>query len=569
NLARVHGFTDAELELAKKTILSGAEQSARGEATVPSTARVMAMNQAVTMGRKPMSRSQRKELIAKLLPSITGKEVLESFRATYPLDRGLVMAALPEKDGVAVPTKEDLLAAAKAAAAADIAKPAEEKRADTILEKEPEPAAITAQSEDKDLGVLSVTFANGVRVHLRTMDVRKDSVMLQLRFMGGPIDETVETSQLSMVGALALQPRTAASKRHSSTAISDLLTGKKYQFGGAPVDGALAFQLAGSPEDLQDGFRMMHLLLTEPVIEKAALDRWRQQFTMMLPNFEKNAGFKAGQAVNELLSGGDPRLAFPAAERIQSIRLEDAQAWLERILNTAPVEAAIVGDMPRDKMLDLARRYLGTLPKRPLVRDDLAEKRKVKQNAGPFTKKIEVDTITPRAEVRLGWRGPAYANRADRRVLLFASQILSTRLLNEIREKRGLTYSLGCLMQPAPFDGMAQLMIQFTADPEKADEAAKVARQVALEFVEKAPPTDDEMAAVRRQLANILSTQLQQPRFWAQTMSTLLTNGRTLAQVKRIEEDYLSVTREQIAATLKRYFKEYRFYSVIAAPKKK
>ncbi|MHC4953554.1 MAG: M16 family metallopeptidase, partial [Planctomycetota bacterium] len=38
NLARVHGFTDAELELAKKTILSGAEQSARGEATVPSTA---------------------------------------------------------------------------------------------------------------------------------------------------------------------------------------------------------------------------------------------------------------------------------------------------------------------------------------------------------------------------------------------------------------------------------------------------------------------------------------------------------------------------------------------------
>ena len=183
-------------------------------------------------------------------------------------------------------------------------------------------------------------------------------------------------------------------------------------------------------------------------------------------------------------------------------------------------------------------------------------------------REVKVDTITPQSQVRFGWRAAPLAERDDRRALLFASQILGSRLIKEIREDRGLTYSIACAERRGSFDGMSQLLVQFTADPDKAAEAAKIARAVVEAMRDKAPPTDDEMNAVKRQIQNILDTQLKRPGFWAQTLSTMLTEGRTLAMVKTVESKYASMTKERIAEMLQRYVTDERFYKVIALPGK-
>ena len=567
--AREHGFTDAEVELARRDILAGYEQAERTASTTPSPSRVMALNNAVTNRTMPMSAAQAAALAKQHLPSISAAEVHEKFRADYPLDRGMVMATLPEKEGLAVPKNEALVALVKKVAATDVAKGAEEKGGSKLLEKEPEPAAVVAQSEDKELGILTVTLANGARVHMRTMDVRKDSVSFLVRFVGGVLDETAETAMLTSVGSLALSGGTAATKRLSATQLSDLTTGRRFAFNASATTEGLVFQLGGSPDEMEDGGRVLHALLTEPRLEQAAFDRWRMQVNLALPQMEKNAGYQAGRFVADSLSDNDPRVNPLRPGRVDAIKLDEAQKWLENVLRVAPLEVAIIGDMPREKMLDLARRYIGTLPKRDVARPDYKTIRTVTQNKGPFVKTTEVDTITPRAEVMLGWRGPLRDNRVDRRVLLFASQIIGMRITAEIREKRGLTYSSQAAATPGQLDGMGRLVVAFTADPEKAEEAAKVARQVVEDMIEKTPPTDAEMDSIKKQIQNILDSQIKQPAFWAQTLSTLLTEGRSLDQVKSIEKDYASVTKEQIADVLKRYLIEERYYQSIGTPKKK
>ena len=74
------------------------------------------------------------------------------------------------------------------------------------------------------------------------------------------------------------------------------------------------------------------------------------------------------------------------------------------------------------------------------------------------------------------------------------------------------------------------------------------------------------MDAVRKQIQNILDTQLKQPRFWAQNLTTMLTEGRTLEMVKSVEKKYASITKEVIAAALAKYVTDERFYMVIALP---
>jgi zinc protease len=565
--ARIHGFTASEFADAKTAIVASAEQAAQAEPTLDSFGRLMSMNGAVTSGRKPMSRAQREELTKKLLPTVSLKEVHAVFREAFTLDRGIILATLPEKEGFDLPEAAELLAVARAAAATEVEKAAEVERKTDLLEKDPAPAAVVAQKTDPDFDILTATLENGVRVHCRSMDLKKDSVLVRVRLVGGVFDETDETSSLTAVGSLALQGRSAASSRHSSTDISNLLTGKKFRFGGGPHEGGLLFQLMGAPEDLEDGFRLLHLLLTDARLEQAALDRWKKQMGFMLPTFEKNARAQAGQAVNEILSGSDPRFGIPTAERVDAVTREGAQKWLARILETAPIEAAIVGDMDRDRMLELARRYLGTLPKRPVAREGLAELRRVKQNPGPHVRAIDVDTITPQAVVQIGWRGPAFGNRKDSRILLIGSQILATRLTRVIREEHQLTYSIGCTARPATaFDGMGQLLVMFTADPAKAEDAAKRARQVVEDLVEKAPATDEELAAVRKQIGNVLDTQLKEPSFWVDILSSLETRQRDLADLKTLAQQYGSITNEQIREVLARYLTDERYYQVIATP---
>ena len=564
--ARVHGFTETEFTDAKTAIVASAEQAAQAEPTLDSFGRLMAMNGAVALGRKPMSRAQIEELTGKLLQTITLKETHAAFRKAFTLDRGIILATLPDKEGFALPEAAELLAVAREAAAQDVEKVVEVQRKKSLLEKDPVPAAVVAQKTDPDLAILTATLENGVRVHCRSMDIKKDSVLVRVRFIGGPIDETEKTAGLTRVGSFALQGRSAASSRHSSTDISNFLTGKKFSFGGGPAEGSLLFQLGGTPEDLEDGFRLLHLLLTDARLEQPAVDRWKNQMKMMLPTLKQRVRFQAGHAVNDFLSGGDPRFGVPTAERVDATTRDAAQKWLAHILETAPIEAAIVGDLDRDRMLQLARQYLGTLPKRPVVRVGLAEARKVKQDPGPHVRTIDVETITPQAVVQIGWRGPAFGNRKDSRILLVGSQLLATRLTRVIREERQLTYSIGCTARPAAFDGMSQLMVMFTADPGKADEAATLARQVVEDLVEKDPATDEELAAVRKQIQNVLDTQLDQPSFWVDVLSSLETRHRGLADLKTLAQQYASITNEQIREVLQRYLTEERYYQVVARP---
>ncbi len=478
------------------------------------------------------------------------------------------MGVFPEKEGVKVPTDAELLEAVRAAAAAKVQTTVVTRRKDHLLENDPKPGEIEESSEDKDLGILTVTFKNGVRAHLRSMDFRKGQGLVVIRIAGGNIEETPKNVGISVAGSLALTRGSLATQGLSAIDITRLMTGKKVVVAGNDGEGGTILSIRGDPSDWEDGFRLAHLLLTQPKVEKVALDTTRQQLLMMLMQAKSSVGFQATIAQEALLSGDDPRFAVPPLERINSITTDESTAWITRIVNTAPIELAMVGDFDRDRTLELAKKYFGSLANRPVTNPALDKLRVVKRNQGPFVKIIDVPTITNRALVRMGWRGPSRGEIKDGRVLTFASLILSTRLAKIIREDKGLTYSIRCANQPNPeYDGMSVLLCQFTADPDKAEKAAALAKKIMLEMQVNGPEPG-EMETVRLQLANILGTQLKTPTFWAQALSQLTARGRDIDTLKTLKEDFTSVTVDQIDVVLKKYMTEDRFFQVIARPKK-
>src|SRR5438876_2099748 len=87
--ARLHGFTDREIQDARVAILAASEDAVRREATRPSREVLRELNRDVTRGVRPMSASQKLALSQRLLPGITAREVSDAFAVTFDPSRAM------------------------------------------------------------------------------------------------------------------------------------------------------------------------------------------------------------------------------------------------------------------------------------------------------------------------------------------------------------------------------------------------------------------------------------------------------------------------------------------------
>ena len=167
---------------------------------------------------------------------------------------------------------------------------------------------------------------------------------------------------------------------------------------------------------------------------------------------------------------------------------------------------------------------------------------------------IKVETETPKSLVLVAWRGPEYKQLKDSRCMKLAAKILSSRLHEEIREKKQLTYSAFSQSRSDPaFDNRGLILAYFTAAKKKAHKAARLCRALMLEFATKGP-TEKEMMIVQKQMATDLKDLLQKPSFWSNWLVDLQYHHKNLDELVNIEKMYQSYSKEDVLATLKKYF---------------
>jgi zinc protease len=566
NQARKFGFHAQEIVDAKKNILSGAERSARSAATRAQGAVLRALKGVVDKELNPISAAQNLELTRQMLPTITADEVWATYKKNTTPGPRLYVVTMPERDDLPVPTSEEILAVVKQAEATPVEPYVLKERADALMTTLPTPGTVVDSEEHKETGILSAWLSNGVRVHLRRMTEKKDSVVIRVRIGGGAVRETAANKGITSAAVLPFSWK--ATENLSTTDIKNLMTGKKVGVGGGTGGDTINLSISGSPEDLEMGLQLAHLLMTEPRIDPVALKMWKEQTIQGLAKARKDASARMKQGYSAALSSNDVRHRWPTNDEVNRVTIPAAEAWLRDALQSGQMEIALVGDIDRDRAIALVLRYFGSLPKRPRVDPSLPKLRKAADLPGPIVRTIAVDAEAPLAVVRLGWRGADWNDTVERRTLSLASKMVGTRLRKVIREEKGLTYSHWSYSSVnTSYNGMSFICSHFTADPEKVADAAKIARGIIEEFA-KEGPTDEELATVRLQYSNIIKDSRKKPSWWAGVLCDLTLHGGSLDDIYRAEEQYTGYTREQIMATLKKYILDRNFVQVIALPKK-
>jgi zinc protease len=564
--AQQYGFTPREFDLAKTEITAGAERAVRTEPTRNARRLLFEMNRAVTDREPIQSAEQELELIRRLLPTIELSEVSAAFAKNFKPGTFAYVLTMVEKEDVTVPPREEVLGAARAALARKLEPPKEEQRATELLATLPEPGRTVEKQADEELAITSLWLDNGVRVHHRFMDYKKDLVLITISLAGGRIEEAAGNAGVTEVAALVFdQPAT----RHlASTEITDIMTGKNIDIGGHVGGDALVVRVSGSPEDLEAGLQLAHVLLTGGKIEESAFKNWRETSLQQYETYSKYPRIVAFREMQALVSGDDPRVMVLDPERIKAQSRAAAQAWLERLCAEAPIEVAVVGEIRLDAVLPLMERYLGSLPERPRSAAYLDPLRTLKRPEGPLARQVTVETMNPQAMVICGFAGTEARNTQDVQALELATQTLTSRLIKRVREELSLVYTVVARSVPAEVYRDAGLFLTLApCTPGNADQVTEEVR-VMLDAFAESGPTTEELDNARKQVLNNLDTQMKEPQFWLDQLQHADLHDVDLARLKRLEQSYAAFTAEQVREVFCEYYTPARTFRVTATPAK-
>jgi zinc protease len=569
--ARLHGFTEDEIADARKALIAQAEQGVQRESTVPARAMLARMNSDIAAGEPIMSAQQNLDLYRKLLPDITPSEVSATFTKNFDTQHTLFVLTAPKGDGL--PSESELIELGKTALSVKPEKAVAVVKAKSLMETKPAPGAMIERTTHEASGVTSAWLPSGVRVHHRPMDVQKNTASIIITLAGGQIQETDKTRGLTEAAGLAWDR--PATSTLSSTQIRDLMTGKKVSVssseGGGPMgrgggggggQDTLRLVISGNPDELEAGFQLAHLLLTDPAIEPAALDQWKKAQKQAI---EQRKTLPQG-IIQELIASSfypkDQARFHPlTAEQVDAVTLDAAQSWLRNLLASSPIEVAIVGDVSLDKIAPLVETYLGSLPKRERISDKtLDELRSVQRPAGPIVVEKKVDIQTPLGVVLDGFFAADAENVRDARLLQLASRIMSTRMVKTVRGEKQLVYSISANAQPATvYPGYGLFLATAPTEPGKAPALAETLEQMYADFA-KTGPTEEELATARKQMANMFDEQMKEPGFWTQRLATMNYRNVKLDDVMSGPAAMQAFTAEEIREAFSRYFKpESRF----------
>ncbi len=582
--ARAFGFTERELSEVKRDMITGAERAVETEGTVQSGQLISRFNNAVASEEPISSPKQRLALLKETLASITPEEVGKRFTTEFEPKAVAFVAVMPTGEGV--PTEAQLLEIGLKALAV---KPSQETEAEhttaSLMKEAPKGGAVAETTEHAATQVHQSWLSNGARVNYRFMDQQKNQVSITISLLGGELLETADNRGITSAAQLAWGR--AATKSLTSTEIRDIMNGKKVNVrgggfggfgggrggrgggggGGGGGDG-ISLSISGNPSELELGFQLAYLLLTEPKIEQTAFDQFKTRQKESLAEDGRSpqaVGMRAVAAAT--YPDSEPRTKRPTPANIEKLTIEAAQAWLEKLIKESPIEITIVGDLPREMAMELTAKYLGALPARERVSSKTyAGLRKIERPKGARTVEKLVDTQTDQAMVYSGFYNVDESDRAAVRAMAMAARVLSTRMTKEVREEAQLVYSISASSRPGTtYPGFGVFAATAPTDPLKTSALVEKLHSM-YEVFAKDGPSEEEMVVARKQMATTIADQVREPQYWSTRLNQITFRGANLDDIAGDLDAYQALTAKSVHETFAKQYSRDNSIVVVVKP---
>lgn len=330
--------------------------------------------------------------------------------------------------------------------------------------------------------------------------------------------------------------------------------------GGADTDRAsVSLRTLADADKRAAAFEIMRQVIAEPRFPDEVFERERARTLAALREALTRPETIASRAFWSGLYGTHPYGSQPTAESLSAISVDDLRSFHATHYVARAAAVTIVGALSRREAEALAQQLTAALP--------AGEKLPATAEVS-LPKFAEVHLPHPAAQAHIHLGLPALKRGdPDFYALIVGNYTLGgggfvSRLMKEVRDKRGFAYSVYSYFAPMQVAGPFQIGLQ--TKRAQAGDALKVTREVLQQFLAEGP-SEAELAAAKANIVGSFPLRLDSNRKILDNVATIGFFSMPLDYLDTYAEKVRQVTAADVRAAFARHVRQENLVTVVVA----
>ena len=413
------------------------------------------------------------------------------------------------------------------------------------------------------------TQASGAQVFL-VQSPAIPMVDVQLDFDAGSRRDPVDQAGLASVTAAMMSKGVHAGVSPTEPALDENALGEAWadlgaSFGGHASSDRMSFALRSLtyPDLLAQAAQLAARQLAQPAFPAEVWQREREAMQASIREANTRPATLAGRAFNQVVYGSHPYGYEMTQQSLDRIDVSHMAAWHRQSLLPCRAKVTVVGAVNRAQADALVVSLLARLAAVP---PQACPAQPAVPEVTPLTQASEsrIAFESAQAHVLLGQPG-FKRDDPDFLALTVGNHILGgggfvSRLTHEVREKRGLSYSVYSYFSPALHAGAFTVGLQ--TRPDQAAQALQVAREVLARFVADGP-TEAELQAAKDNLIGGFALRIDSNRKLLDNVANMAWNQLPLDYLDTWTQQVDKLTTAQIRAAFARKLQPQSMATVV------
>lgn len=561
-----YGFTQAELERAKESMLSHMEKTYNERNKTPNGSYVSEYIRNF-LDHEPIPGIEWElKTVKNAFSDLLTLEVINQYAARAKGEGEIaVQMTGPKKESVKFPSEERVRELLRNAEQMNIASYTENDLNAPLISQEPKAGKVKKSTPSKALnGVTEWTLSNGMRVIIQPTQLKEDEILLYGYSEGGLslIENLKEMPSASLCVPVA---QNNGMGNYNAMDLSKKLAGKVAKLTPSVGSYEESFSGSSSVKDFETLMQLVYLLFTGTRSDDDSYLALINQYHTVLANADKDPNRAFSDSVQVTANAHHPRAVPFGKKQLPFVNQKKAlEIFDRRFEDPKDFTVYLVGNVDLEKMKEPILRYLGGIPVQKKMKKEQWIDRQIRRPQGvvnnTFSRAMEIKKTS--SFVLYG--GEMDYTLANRLKMQLIGDILDIRYFESMRENEGGTYGVSVRgsMSDKPVK-YASLQMRYDTDPEMFEKLQSLVFAEIDSFIAQGPREVDFNKA-KENLRNKFQESVKKNNWKMSAMVAYYNLGED------VEKDYLptleSITKEDLRQTLEWLKKQNNVIEVVMKP---
>ena len=547
-----YGFNESELKEAKDRYLLSSEENLLNSKTKSSTSYIGELMRNFTKEEMISGIEYELKLDRELIPTLTINEVNEYFSKLFNDGNKFIEIKSPPNIQN-LPNLNEIKAIQNNVKKQDI-KPYENKQLERIkITDDLKGSKIIKKTKIPSTGIQKIILENGITIFLKPTDFEENIIYFQSRSDGGYstadnklLPSAKLTNNILELADIGNLKKVDLRKLYPAKSLNVYPVISRFQEG---VDGYSTSQF------LEEMFMLIYQNFYHLNFDKKTVENFKAEKIDRYNHLSQDPRFEFDKNFYETMYNNHPRALYSDVEFYKKINFDDVKYFYEdRFKDAKDFIFTFVGDFEIAKIEPYIEKYLGSLKTTSREESFVDHNIRFKKDYQLFL--YEEENPLNLNNMRF-YNGNFKNTLKERFKFYFIEEILNELLMEEVREKNNLVYSISATsydLKKFPTESYS-FIINYSSSLKNEEEVNQQIDNVINRFIDN-DYEDVKFENAKKKLLNDYEENLKKNIYWEGVILQNHTYGEPISRIKFIDTIINSTTRRELSKLAKQVFRK-------------